>query len=137
MEYIGIGLKGNESALYARGNWAPGGSVYFMLKEGVDSWFGPGGNGDGKLHFNFTSYPPPNYLYLPNLDISLIPRWPAPTMFNPPFFADMADVFLWDLEVWETGPLGNIALRTVYFQGLIVDSWMPLTVDAGNGVKGN
>jgi hypothetical protein len=126
MNYGGAGAGGNDvGGFYATGTWAPGGSTHFMLKEDLDNGLGnPPGNANGKIHWNNSFYGAGGF-YIPTWDLTLFPVWPSPVQFAAPFTADMQDVFTWDLEVFDTPPLGGIAAIKSYSQGLGVYAFVP------------
>lgn len=104
--YAGIGLQGNDAALYTLGEWSDGGRVEFLLrKNGMvrNSW----------ILANTVKYSPP--WYLPILDITLAPRMPFPGVVH--MSADpVGDFDRFDFTVGAAGA----ALR-IYMQGAITD----------------
>ena len=104
--YSGIGLQGNDAALYTIGSWIAGDTVRFLLrKNGMDqaSW----------IVASTTFYWPPRYL--PWYDITLGPRIPflAVLPMSPDPTGDFAS---------QTFPVGPNAMSwKIYMQGAITD----------------
>jgi len=104
--YAGIGMQGNEAALYTLGEWDDGESVHFLLRKN-------GKTNDGWIVANTTYYWPPWYLH--RLDITLGPR--APFLTVVPMTPDLVGDFShYALNVGAAG-----ANLRVYMQGAITD----------------
>ncbi len=123
--YAGIGLQGNDAALYTLGEWAAGESVQFLLRKNKMVQ-------DGWLATNTAYYSTP--VYLPNFDITLVPRIPFLAMVRMTPDPD-GDFDRYTFDVGSTG-----ANLRFYIQGGITDffSGGPLApVDLSNVVFTN
>jgi len=123
--YGGIGLQGNDAALYTLGEWADGETVRFLLRKNRMAQ-------DGWIAANWIPYWQP--WHLPNLDITLVPRVPFPVVL--PMTPDPVGDF--DRFAYTVGAAG--AHSRIYIQGALTDyfSGGPLApVDLSNAVVSN
>jgi len=123
--YAGIGLQGNDAALYTLGEWSDGGTIHFLhRKNGMvqNSW----------IVANTVKYSPP--WYLPFFDVTLVPRIPFPALFH--MSTDpVGDFDRFDFTVGAAG-----ANLRIYMQGAITDYFTggPVApIDLSNAVVSN
>ena len=122
LSYGGMGLQGNDAALYCTGSWTAGDTARFLLrKNGLAE--------AGSIVASTCIYRPP--LYFPIYDITLGSKMPFLAVL--PMTPDTVG----DFDVYNLAVTSNMTSLTIYMQGAITDMFSggPVApIDLSNGI---
>lgn len=122
LSYGGIGLQGNDAALYCTGSWTAGDTVRFLLRKN-------GKTEAGSIVASPCVYWP--FLYFPTYDITLGPKMPFLTVLP------MTPGAVGDFDVYSLNVTPGMTSLTIYMQGAITDMFSggPVEpIDLSNGI---